>query len=596
VQKKEKRLTITKFKTFLRTPFALNAIFVALHRTVKIENLINKMKRKTVILMSVILLTGLMVMGQTNIDNKNFEIAKNLDIYYSLFRELNTFYVDDIDPNKLVRQSIDEMLTALDPYTTYIPESEIEDFRFMTTGEYGGIGALISKHGENIVVSEPYEGFPAQKSGLKAGDIFLEVSGKTVAKMNTEDVSNLLKGSPGQKVKVKVLRQGEKKPLEFDIEREKITIDPISYSGMVDTKTGYIRMSNFTKDCSEKVKKVMLELKELHGAENLILDLRGNPGGLLMESVNLCNLFIDKDQEVVSTRGKVSQWDKTYKTTGNPVDTEIPLVVLVNRGSASASEIVSGTIQDLDRGLVIGNRTFGKGLVQTTRDLSYNAKLKVTTAKYYIPSGRCIQALDYSHRNEDGSVGYTPDSLITEFTTLGGRKVYDGGGITPDIIIENEQLSSLSISLLRQFKLFDFATTYSITTPKIAPAGEFEISDEIYESFIEYVETTPFEYVSETQQMLKKLIATAEDEKYYDLGKKQFDALETSLQLDLDRDLRLFRDEISMLLKSEIVSRYYYQRGSAEASFKDDKAIEKAIEVLRDMEMYRSMLTLGTTK
>jgi len=397
-----------------------------------------KFSKKAIIIVSAITISGFAFMGLNNIDNKNFEIAKNLDIYFSLFRELNTFYVDEVDPGKLVKESIDDMLSSLDPYTNYIPESDIEDFRFMTTGEYGGIGALISKHGEEIIISEPYEGFPACKSGLMAGDVILEVAGKSTEKMTTEDVSNLLKGSAGQTVNLKIKRYGQKKPLNIDIVREKIVIEPISYYGMLNDEVGYIHLSNFTKDCSEKVKKAMLDLKEAKGAKNIILDLRGNPGGLLIESVNLCNLFLNKDCEVVSTKGKVSQWDKVYKTTGNPVDTEIPLVVLVNRGSASASEIVSGTMQDLDRAVVIGTRTFGKGLVQTTRDLSYNTKLKVTTAKYYIPSGRCIQALDYSHRNEDGSVGHVPDSLISEFSTKNGRKVYDGGGVVPDIKIEDK--------------------------------------------------------------------------------------------------------------------------------------------------------------
>ena len=548
---------------------------------------------KRIINVLVFVLSSLLLLAQPNADDKNFEIAKNLDIYYSLFRELNTFYVDEIDASKLVKESIDEMLTNLDPYTSYIPENDIEDYRFMTTGEYGGIGALISKHGKNIVVSEPYDGFPAQKAGLKAGDVFLEVSGKAVENMSTEDVSNLLKGSAGQEVKIKVQRLGQKKPLIFDVVREKITIDPISYYGMLNSKTGYIRLSNFTKDCAEKVKKSMLELKETQGAENLILDLRGNPGGLLVESVNLCNLFIDKDQEVVSTKGKVTQWDKTYSTTGNPVDTEIPLVVLVNRGSASASEIVSGTIQDLDRGVVIGTRTFGKGLVQTTRDLSYNSKLKVTTAKYYIPSGRCIQALDYSHRNEDGSVGTIPDSLISEFFTQAGRKVYDGGGINPDIVVEPDELSSLSVSLLQQFRIFDFATLYNQKNAEIAAPDQFELTDEQYEEFIQFVEGAPFEYESETQKKLKELIEIAEEEKYYDLAAESFQTLEKSLQLDLDRDLRAFKDQISMLLKSEIVSRYYYQKGSAQASLNDDKVIEKAIEVLNDKAMYDAILTVS---
>jgi carboxyl-terminal processing protease len=546
--------------------------------------------KKFITIISAFIIGGFILLGAGNADNKNFEIAKNLDIYYSLFRELNTFYVDEIDANKLVKKSIDEMLSSLDPYTNYIPESDIEDLRFMTTGEYGGIGALISKHGDKIVISEPYEGFPAHKSGLMAGDIFLEVAGQSTKNMNTEDVSNLLKGSAGQSVKVKIERHGEKKPLEIEIVREKISIDPIPYYGMLDNNTGYIRLTNFTRDCSEKVKKAMLELKDEHKAEKLILDLRGNPGGLLVESVNLCNLFISKDQEVVSTRGKVSQWDKTYKTSGIPVDTTMHIAVLVGRGSASASEIVAGTIQDLDRGVIIGNRTFGKGLVQTTRDLSYNAKLKVTTAKYYIPSGRCIQALDYTHRNEDGSVGHVPDSLISEFETRNGRKVYDGGGINPDITVENETLSNLSINLITQFKIFDFATKFKAENKSIPEVENFDITDEIYNDFIFYVENSDFTYSSETQKILEKLKKQAEEEKYLELAKEQFTALENSLNLDLDRDLELFRNEISTLLKSELISRYYFQKGSTKASLDDDPTIKKALEVLNTPDKYNNIL------
>lgn len=550
-----------------------------------------KIKKNAIVVVLTLVISGFVFMGLNNTDNKNFEIAKNLDIYYTLFRELNTFYVDEVDPGKLVKTSIDEMLESLDPYTTYIPESDIEDFRFMTTGEYGGIGALISKHNDDIVVSDPYEGFPAHKGGLKAGDIFLEVGGKSVKNLNTEDVSNLLKGAAGQTVKIKVQRYGEKKPITFDIIREKISIDPVSYYGMLDEKTGYIRLSNFTKDCGEKVKKALLELREVNGAEKLVLDLRGNPGGLLIESVNIANLFVGKDQEVVSTKGKVLQWDKTYKTTGNPVDTIMPLAVLVNRGSASASEIVSGTIQDLDRGVVLGSRTFGKGLVQTTRDLSYNAKLKVTTAKYYTPSGRCIQALDYSHRNEDGSVGHVPDSLISEFKTRNGRIVYDGGGVRPDIEVENENISNLSIKLIQQFKIFDFATHFASENKAIAEPEDFEISDEIYNNFISFVEDSSFKYTSRTQQMLEDLRKKAEEEKYYELASEQFDALENKLTLDLDRDLRKFREEISRLLKTEIVSRYYYQKGTAKAMLNEDKSIIRALEILSDSTEYEKILS-----
>jgi carboxyl-terminal processing protease len=549
-----------------------------------------RLKRKSIIIVSAIVISGFALMGLNNVDNKNFEIAKNLDIYYSLFRELNTFYVDEVDPGKLVKQSIDDMLASLDPYTNYIPESDIEDFRFMTTGEYGGIGALISKHGDEIIISEPYEGFPAYKSGLMAGDVILEVEGKATEKMTTEDVSNLLKGSAGQSIKVKIKRYGQKKPLDIDVVREKITIDPVSYYGMLNSETGYIHLSGFTKDCAEKVKKAMLDLKEAKGAKSLILDLRGNPGGLLVESVNLCNLFINKDQEVVSTKGKVKEWDKVYKTTGNPVDTEIPLVVLVNRGSASASEIVSGTMQDLDRAVIIGTRTFGKGLVQTTRDLSYNSKLKVTTAKYYTPSGRCIQALDYSHRNEDGSVGHIPDSLITEFSTKNGRKVYDGGGVLPDVKIENEEISNLTISLIRDFKLFDFATKFRSENEKIAPVDDFKITDAIYNDFVSFVESSNFTYTSETQKKLEELRETAKEEKYLDFADKQIIELEKSLAPDLDRDLLKFRPEVSDMLKSEIASRYYYQVGSVKATISDDKSVEKALSILANKEEYKKIL------
>lgn len=551
-----------------------------------------RFSKKAIIIVSAITISGFAFMGLNNIDNKNFEIAKNLDIYFSLFRELNTFYVDEVDPGKLVKESIDDMLSSLDPYTNYIPESDIEDFRFMTTGEYGGIGALISKHGEEIIISEPYEGFPAYKSGLMAGDVILEVAGKSTEKMTTEDVSNLLKGSAGQTVNIKIKRYGQKKPLNIDILREKIVIEPISYYGMLNDEVGYIHLSNFTKDCSEKVKKAMLDLQEAKGAKSIVLDLRGNPGGLLIESVNLCNLFLDKDSEVVSTKGKVSQWDKVYKTTGNPVDTEIPLVVLVNRGSASASEIVSGTMQDLDRAVVIGNRTFGKGLVQTTRDLSYNTKLKVTTAKYYIPSGRCIQALDYSHRNEDGSVGHVPDSLISEFSTKNGRKVYDGGGIVPDVKIEDKEISNLTINLISKFMFFDFATKFRAENEKIAEAGEFQITDKIYNEFIEFIKSQSFTYTSDSQNKLNELKETVKKDMYLDLAEDDIADLEKKLTPDLDRDMNKFKPEITELLKSELISRYYFQTGSIKSSVKDDECVLKAIDILKNKEEYKRILAV----
>jgi len=502
------------------------------------------------------------------------------------------FYVDEVNPNKLVKTSIDDMLESLDPYTTFISEDEMEDFRFMTTGEYAGIGALISRQNNKIVIAEPYEGFPAQKFGLKAGDILLEVEGKSTENMNTEDVSNLLKGPANKPVKIKYERYGEKKPITVDVVREKISIDAVPYYGMLDKTTAYIRLSSFTANCSNDVKKAFLELKE-NNPHSLVLDLRGNPGGLLMEAVEIVNLFVPKGSEIVSTRGKVTQWDKVYKATSNPIDTAINIAVLTNSGSASASEIVAGAIQDLDRGIVVGTRTFGKGLVQTTRDLSYNTKLKVTTAKYYIPSGRCIQALDYSHRNEDGSVGTIPDSLISEFTTKKGRKVYDGGGVAPDVKIEGETLSSLSTALYQRFLIFDFATKFASENATIASPEEFEVTDDIYNQFIEFVKANNFTYESESEQELDDLIDHAKKEKYYGLAQDEFEALKAKLAPDFDKDAAAFSEEIKELMQDEIVSRYYYQKGAIRAAINDDKGIKKAVEELNSETAYAGYFKAG---
>jgi carboxyl-terminal processing protease len=528
-----------------------------------------------------------------NRDEKNFEIAKNLEIYYSLFRELNMFYVDDVNPNKLVKTSIEEMLNSLDPYTNYISEDQIEDFRFMTTGEYAGIGAVISKQKDKIVIAEPYEGFPAQKFGLKAGDIILEVEGKTTEDMTTEDVSNLLKGPANKPVKIKIERPGKKKPFEIDVVREKISINAVPYYGMTDNNTAYIRLSNFTAKCSGELKEAFLELKK-NEPEALILDMRSNPGGLLQEAVKIMNMFVPKGEEIVSTKGRVKQWDKTYSATSEPLDTSIRIAVLTNQRSASASEIVAGAMQDLDRGIVIGSRTFGKGLVQTTRELSYNTKLKVTTAKYYIPSGRCLQALDYSHRNEDGSVGNVPDSLISEFATQKGRIVYDGGGITPDLTIEPDQLSNLSATLITKFLIFDFATLFSNENESIASPEKFEITDDIYNQFSAFVKGKNFEYKSESEQILKKLIEKAKEEKYFELASGEFEEIKTRLEPQLGKDMETFSNEIKNLLEDEIVSRYYYQKGAIRSSIDEDKVIGKAVEVLTSPVTYNEYFKPGT--
>src|ERR1043166_5034515 len=373
-----------------------------------------------------------------------FEISKNIEIFTNVFREINTYYVDGIDAGKLTKTAIDEMLRTLDPYTNYISEAEAEDFRVQMTGQYGGIGSMIGQKGEYVVITEPYEGYPAQKEDLRAGDLVLEIEGKSAKNKSTSDVSKLLKGQPGTKVKLLLRRDG--KDIVKQITREEIKVKNVPYFGMVDDKTGYIKLSGFTNDAGKEVRDALSELKKQH-ASQVILDVRGTPGGLLYEAVNVVNTFVPNGQEVVSTKGRVKEWDKVYRTLDAPIDATIPLVVLTNRSSASASEIVSGTIQDLDRGIIIGQRTFGKGLVQSARPLPYNTQVKITTAKYYIPSGRCIQALDYTHRNEDGSVGAVPDSLKKPFSTHTGRMVFDGGGVDPDVAVPQKNYAQISVSL-----------------------------------------------------------------------------------------------------------------------------------------------------
>ena len=538
---------------------------------------------------SLAVIIGLSIWGFKS-DQKNFEISKNLDIFYTLVRELNLFYVDEVKPEKLIKKGIEEMLETLDPYTVFIPESEMDDFKFMTTGEYAGIGAMISKRKNQIIVAEPYEGFPAQKSGLRAGDVFLEVDGKNADKMAVSDVSEILKGPAKKPVKVKMQRPGEKKPFTLDIVREEIQIDPVTYYGMIDGKTGYIRLSSFTDGCADNIRSAMLDLRDKRGATSLVLDLRGNPGGLLGEAVKVTNLFVNHGQEIVSTKGKVSQWDKTYRATEQPVDSVMPLIVMVNSGSASASEIVAGALQDLDRAVILGNRTFGKGLVQTTRDLSYDTKLKVTTAKYYIPSGRCIQALDYSHRNADGSVGHIPDSLTSEFKTKHGRPVRDGGGVTPDIRNVQDTLSTLAYKLVQDYMIFDFATDFAGKHKTIASADKFVINDDLYNEFQQFLAEKKFSYESRSEQNLKTLIETAKRERYYEGAQNEFAALEKGLTLNLNVDLGKFSDEIRELIKDEIVSRYYYQKGAIIAALGNDLEIKRVLSLFHAPAEYSGIL------
>ena len=520
-----------------------------------------------------------------------FEISKNLDIFTSLYKELNIYYVDETDAGELMKIGIDAMLESLDPYTTYIPESEKEDFEFMTTGQYGGIGAIITKNGDWVYISEPYEGFPADKAGLIAGDKFIEIAGESAKNKSTEDVSKVLKGEPNTPVKVLIEREGLAKPFEVEIIREEIKLNSVPYYGLISDSIGYIKTRSFTRNISKEVIDAYKDMNANNDLKGLVLDLRGNPGGLLNEAISMANIFIDRGKEIVFTKGKIKDWDKSYKARNEAIDTEIPLVVLINRSSASASEIVSGAIQDFDRGVVIGQRSFGKGLVQQTRKLSYNAQLKVTTAKYYIPSGRCIQALDYSNRDEDGSVGKVPDSLRTEFKTLvNERSVFDGGGITPDITIEPEKFSNILRSLVSKRHIFNFANQYRRNNESIDDAKSFVISDDVYSQFKQYLNDKEYEYETKTEKAIKKLEKDAEGEKYLSELQEQLEVLSSKMEESKNNDIERFKSEISELLEMEIVTRYFYQKGKIETTIKHDEEIAKAIEVLDNMELYDAIL------
>jgi len=525
-----------------------------------------------------------------------FEISKNLDIFATLFRELNIYYVDETNPGELIKKGIDEMLESLDPYTNYIPESDIEDYRFMTTGEYGGIGAAIHQKGDFVVVSEPYEGFAAQKSDLRAGDIILEINGKTTKGKNSTDISKILKGQANTTVVLLIKREGEKENISKTITREEIKIKDVQYFGMLNEETGYIKLHSFTETASKEFKDAYTSLKEKNNMKSLVFDLRGNGGGLLRESVNIVNYFVEKGQDIVTTKGRVKDWDKVHKALNAPMDLEIPLLVLTDKGSASASEIVSGALQDLDRAVIIGQRTFGKGLVQQTRPISYNAQVKITVAKYYTPSGRCIQKLDYSHKNSDGVAEKIADSLITAFKSKNGRKVFDGNGILPDIEIEERNLSNISTSLYSKDLIFDYATKYRREHLAILPAKEFKLTDAEYEDFVKFLADKDYnEYITQTEKTITELKTIAEKEKYYDGFATEYENIKAKIKANKKDDLNKFKEEIKELLTREIAARYYYQKGRIEVGLSYDAEIKKALDVLRDKSLYASILD-GTKK
>ncbi|MDF2437554.1 MAG: peptidase [Bacteroidota bacterium] len=536
------------------------------------------------------LIGGYAILSYSFVDNY-FEVSKNLDIFATLFRELNIYYVDETNPGDLMKRGIDDMLESLDPYTNYIPESEIEDYRYMTTGQYGGVGALIRQQGDYVVISEPYEGFPAQKADLRAGDKILKINDIDAKGKKTDDISKILKGQPSTAIKLVVEREGEKKPLEKVVNREEIKIKSVSYSGMVSPGIGYIKLTGFTENAAQEVKEALLTLKKDPALKSVVFDLRGNPGGLLKEAIDIVNIFEDKGTEIVSTKGKVKDWDKMHKAMNAPVDLTIPMTILVDRGSASASEIVSGALQDLDRGVVIGQRSYGKGLVQQTRPLSYNAQLKVTVAKYYIPSGRCIQALDYSHHNEDGSVDKVPDSLISAFKTKNGRIVYDGGGVTPDVVVETKKYSNILLSLGTKNLIFDFATKYRNAHPTIIAARDFRLTDAEYDEFVAFLNGKDYDYTTKTERSLEELKKDAKDDKALDAINADLEALRLKLAHNKKEDLVKFKPEIRQFLEEEIASRYYFQNGRLEASLKDDDELKEAIAILSDNTKYSKILT-----
>ena len=527
---------------------------------------------------------------RTASDNERyFEIAKNLDIFATLFREVNTYYVDEITPGKLVKTGIDAMLKSLDPYTNYIPEDDIEDFRTMTTGQYGGIGAVVVKRNGKTVVQSAYEGYPAQKAGLLPGDEILNINGVVVDKKSNSDISKLLKGQALSVVKLLVTRFGQDKPVEVAITRDKIQVENVPYVGMISPEVGYFQLAGFTVDAGKEVRNAVTRLKA-QGAKKIVFDIRDNPGGLLNEAVNISNLFIDKGLDVVSTKGKVTEWNKTYKSLDVPLDTQIPVAIITSSRSASASEIVSGVLQDYDRAVLVGERTFGKGLVQATRPLSYNSQLKVTTAKYYIPSGRCIQEIDYSHRADDGTLGKFPDSLRTAFKTTAGRTVYDGGGVAPDVEVADREIADVTRVLLQKSYLFDYATRFRSEHTTIAPAREFKLSDAEYQKFVTYLQGKNISYSTDSEKALTDLSKKVKEEKHYEDVKTELEGMRRKMTVNTANDLQRFKPEIKEILEQEIVSRYYYEKGRTEAGFDNDPNILAAVAVLNDPNRYAALL------
>jgi carboxyl-terminal processing protease len=525
------------------------------------------------------------------VEDYYFEVSKNLDIFTMVFRDINVYYVDSLQPGDLMKKGIDAMLKTLDPYTVFIPESDIEDYKMThISAEYGGIGALVHQRNGEIEISEIYEGFPAQKNDVRVGDKIISVNGNATNSRKVDDITEFMKGQKGTSVKLVLKREGVAQPIEKTIIRDEIKFNNVPYYGMISENTGYIKLSQFLENSAEEVKQALLELKKDPKMTNVVLDLRGNGGGLLKEAVDIVNLFVDKNQKIVSQKGKIREMNVDYFASKTAVDPTIPMAVLVDKGSASASEIVTGAIQELDRGVIIGQRSFGKGLVQQTYNLSYNTLLKVTIAKYYTPSGRCIQALDYTHRNSDGSVYKVPDSLITEFKTKNGRSVFDGSGIFPDMYTDPDYYSNLAMALFSNYLFFDYASKYYREHSTISPAKQFTLSDTEYNDFTSWLQGKKYDYTDRSEKKLQELKHAAEKEKHYSAIQAEFASLEKKMAENKTKDLNSHREEIKEILENEIASRYYFQKGRLESGFKYDVEVKKAVSILNNPNQYASIL------
>ena len=520
-----------------------------------------------------------------------FEISKNLDIFASAYKEVNINYVDDINSSKMIKTGVDAMLDGLDPYTEFVPESEIEDYKLhYVSTQYGGIGASIFSRNKKVYISEIFSGFPAQKSDLRPGDELVKINDIELEGKDNDQVGILLKGAKGAPIKLLIRRDGVNQPFEKTLVRDEIKQPNVSYYGMVEGNMGYIKLDKFLENSAEEVKNALISVKKNNPA-GIIFDLRSNGGGILQEAVKIVNLFVDKDIEVVSQKGKIKDKNFTYNTAYTPVEPNLPLVVLVNSHSASASEIVAGSLQDLDRAIIIGQRSYGKGLVQQTFNLPYNSLIKITIAKYYVPSGRCIQAIDYTHRKDDGSVVKVADSLIHEFKTKDGRSVYDGSGIYPDIFIKQENFSKVTEALVSKLLIFDYATRYRETHPTINnELSKFSLSDAEYGDFVKYLADKNYSYNTVSEKLLASLKSEATKEKQFAAIQSEYDALKAKMIATKKNDLQLHKDEIKQVLENEIASRYFYEKGRYETNFKYDKELAEAVKVMQNKDQVASIL------